>query len=86
MYVCMYVCIPALPGSVPIRFYVLTFIPYRPLARPWECSESGGQNNKIVYMRMDLNFKKRKFLLFYPPDWLQSHDVQGSMHHGIGST
>ena len=29
-------------------------------------------------MRIDLSFQKRKFLLFCPPDWLHSHDVQGT--------
>ena len=28
-------------------------------------------------MRIDLNSQKRTFLLFCPPDWLHSHDVQG---------
>ena len=28
-------------------------------------------------MRIDLNSQKRKLLLFCPPDWLHSHDVQG---------
>ena len=49
----------------------------RPLARPWECSQSGGENNIFFYMRIDLNSHKRKFLLFCPLDWLHSHDVQG---------
>ena len=40
--------------------------PYRPLARLWECSQSGVQNNKIV-------LQKWKFLLFCPPVWLHSH-------------
>ena len=26
---------------------------YRPLARPWKCSQSGGQNNNIFYMRIE---------------------------------
>ena len=39
---------------------------YRPLARLWECSQSGVQNNKK-------NLQKRKFLLFCPPDWLHSN-------------
>ena len=39
---------------------------YWPLARLWECSQSGVQNNKIF-------LQKRKFLLFCPPDWLHSH-------------
>ena len=29
-------------------------------------------------MRIDLNFQKRKFILFCPPDWLHSRDVQGT--------
>ena len=32
---------------------------------------------RFVYTRIDLNSQKRKFLLFFPPDWLHSHDVQG---------
>ena len=32
---------------------------------------------RIFNMRIDLNSQKRKFLLFCPPDWLHSHDVQG---------
>ena len=47
--------------------------PYRPLARLWECSQSGIQNNKTFYMRIDLNSQKRTFLLFCPSDWLLSH-------------
>ena len=27
--------------------------------------------------RIDLNSQRRKFILFCPPDWLHSHDVQG---------
>ena len=52
----------------------------RPLARLWECSQSGVQNNKIV-------LQKRKFLLFCPPVWLYSHRRargQYSSHHGLG--
>ena len=30
----------------------------------------------FFYMRIDRNSQKRKFLLFCPPDWLHSHDVQ----------
>ena len=58
---------------------------YRPLARPGECSQSGGQNKIFFYMRIDLNSQKRKFRLFCPPDWLyQSHDVQGVYIHFRG--
>ena len=32
---------------------------------------------RFFYMRIDLNSQKRKFILFCPPDWLHSHDVQG---------
>ena len=38
----------------------------------------GRQSNiYFFYMRIDLNSQKRTFLLFCPPDWLHSHDVQG---------
>ena len=53
------------------RFFLTTSVEdvvlclYRPLARPWECSQSEVQNNKIF-------LQKRKFLLFCPPDWLHS--------------
>ena len=32
---------------------------------------------RFFYMRIDLNSQKIKCLLFYPPNWLHSHDVQG---------
>ena len=32
---------------------------------------------RYFYMRIDLNSQKRKYLLFCPPDWLHSYDVQG---------
>ena len=32
---------------------------------------------RLFYMRIDLNSQERKFLLFCPPDWLYSYDVQG---------
>ena len=32
---------------------------------------------RFFYTRIDLNAQKRKFILFCPPDWLHSHDVQG---------
>ena len=44
-------------GWIYIYFYQ-----NRPLARPLECSQSGGQNNKMFYMRIDLNSQKRKFV------------------------
>ena len=36
----------------------------RPLARLWECNQSGGQNKR--------NFRFCKKILFCPPDWLHS--------------
>ena len=36
----------------------------RPLGRPWICSQSGGQNNKIFYMRIYLNSQKRRLAAF----------------------
>ena len=61
----------------------LDFLIYRPLARLWKCSQSGGLKNKTFYMRIDLNSWKRKFLLFCPPHWLHSHDVQGVYYLGM---
>ena len=47
-----------------------------PLARPWECSQSGGQDNNIFLHENRSQFPEEK-ILFCPPDWLHSHDVQG---------
>ena len=49
-----------------ILFLVLqmAWLTHRPRARPWICSQSGAQNNKIFYMRIDLNSQKRRLAAF----------------------
>ena len=42
------------------------------------------EQSDFFYTRIDPNAQKRKFILFCPPDWLHSHDMQGSIESGDG--
>ena len=42
----------------------------------------GTEQYNLFCLIIDLNSQKRKFILFRPPDWRHSHDVQGvSLHY-----
>ena len=49
----------------------------KPLARPWKCSQFGGQNKIFLHENRSQLPEEKISFVFCPPDWLHSYDVQG---------